>query len=101
MSAPRRCRFFAKPRPARLDNSENGIGPIDITLGEYADQLGVHCSDALAEWLAVNGTRSSVMVEPQASDEELVRRLLKDPQTIANLTDSAHIFRRSVRVGST
>ena len=79
---------FPKPQGVVLDNSANEVGPIGITLGEYADQLGVHCSDALAEWLIANGTSSTVTMPPWAKDEEMVVRLLKDPMTVGNISDS-------------
>ena len=48
-------------RPAQPDLrhlARPGAGPLDISLAEYAEQLGLHISDALAEWLARNGIGS-------------------------------------------
>lgn len=71
-----------------LLNSDNGVGPIRITLGEYADALGVHTSDAMAEWLINNGLDSTVTMPAFAKDEEMVVRLLRDPYTVGNITDA-------------
>jgi N-acyl-D-aspartate/D-glutamate deacylase len=80
--------FFPAPQGTVLDNSASGAGPIGITLGEYADQLGVHCSDALAEWFVRNGVTSTVTMPPWPKDEEMVVRLLKDPMTVGNISDA-------------
>ena len=79
---------FPKPHGAILDNSENGAGPLDVTLGEYASKLGVHCSDALAEWFVRNGVSSTVTMPPWPKDEEMVVRLLKDPMSVGNISDA-------------
>ena len=80
--------FFREPHPILLDNSENAAGPVGITLGEYADQLGVHCSDALAEWLCINGLESTVTMPPWEKDDDMVVRLVKDPLAVGNINDS-------------
>jgi N-acyl-D-aspartate/D-glutamate deacylase len=79
---------FPAPQGAVLDNSANESGPIGITLGEYADQLGVHCSDALAEWFIRNGVESTVTMPPWPKDEEMVVRLLRDPMSVGNISDA-------------
>ena len=78
----------AQSRGMLLLNSDNGVGPIRITLGEYADELGVHTSDAMAEWLLKNGLDSTVTMPAFVKDEEMVVRLLRDPYTVGNITDS-------------
>ncbi len=80
--------FFPAPQATILDNSTTEAGPIGITLGEYAEQLGVHCSDALAEWFIRNGVTSTVSMPPWPKDEEMVVRLLKDPMTVGNISDA-------------
>jgi N-acyl-D-aspartate/D-glutamate deacylase len=80
--------FFRSPRPIMLDNSANNAGPLGITLGEYADQLDVHPSDALAEWFVVNGVASTVKMPPWDKDDEMVVRLVKDPHAVGNINDS-------------
>jgi len=80
--------FFRSPRPIKLDNSANNAGPLGITLGEYADQLDVHPSDALAEWFIVNGVTSTVKMPPWDKDDEMVVRLVKDPFAVGNINDS-------------
>jgi N-acyl-D-aspartate/D-glutamate deacylase len=79
---------FANPHGTRLDNSANGAGPLDITLGEYAKQLDVHCSDALAEWFLRNGVASTVQMPPWPKDEAMVLRLIRDPMTVGNISDT-------------
>lgn len=79
--------FFRNPRPILLDNSENAADSADITLGEYADQLGVHCSDALAEWIINNGLGSSVSMPPWDKDDDMVVRLTRDPYAVGNIND--------------
>jgi N-acyl-D-aspartate/D-glutamate deacylase len=72
--------------------SENGAGPLDISLGEYADQRGLHVSDALAEWLLANGIGSSLMGTPDDLDEDDVVALLREPGTLTNINDTgAHL----------
>ncbi len=80
--------FFPAPQGTILDNSANDVGPIGITLGEYAEQLGVHCSDALAEWFVRNGVTSTVTMPPWPKDEAMVVRLLKDPMSVGNISDA-------------
>lgn len=79
---------FPQPHGAILDNSANETGPIGVTLGEYAEELGVHCSDALAEWFVRNGVDSTVTMPPWAKDEDMVVRLLKDPKSVGNISDA-------------
>ena len=78
----------AQSRGMLLLNSDNGVGPVRITLGEYADELGVHTSDAMAEWLISNGLDSTVTMPPFVKDEDMVVRLLRDPYTVGNITDA-------------
>lgn len=71
-----------------LENSDNGVGPINISLAEYAADLGVHHSDAMAEWLIRNGLQSTVQMAPFDLDEDMIVRLLKDPHTVGNINDA-------------
>jgi N-acyl-D-amino-acid deacylase len=79
---------FPNPHGILLDNSDNGVGPMGITLGEYAEELGVHCSDALAEWFLANGFDSTVMMPEWEKDEEMLARLLRDPYSVGNVSDA-------------
>ncbi|MHA7838580.1 MAG: amidohydrolase family protein, partial [bacterium] len=79
---------FPKPQGAMLDNSANGVGPIGVTLGAFADELGVHCSDALAEWFVRNGVSSTVTMPPWEKDEDMVVRLMRDPRSVGNISDA-------------
>ena len=80
--------FFRNPAPMMLDNSDNGAGPEGITLGEYSEQLGVHPSDALAQWFIHNGLSSTVTMPPWDKDDDMVVRLIRDPLTVGNINDS-------------
>lgn len=79
---------FPKPQGAVLDNSENEVGPIGVTLGAFAEELGVHCSDALAEWFVRNGVASTVTMPPWEKDEEMVVQLMRDPRSVGNISDA-------------
>ncbi len=80
------------PQDLYLFDSENGAGPLNITLKEYADSLGLHRSDAMAEWILKNGTRSTVHMAPFPKDEELTIELMRDPRTVGNISDAgAHL----------
>ena len=80
--------FFRNPDPMLLDNSANGVGPEGITLGEYATQLGLHASDALAEWVIANGVDSTVTMPPWPQDDDMVVQLTRDPFAVGNINDS-------------
>ncbi|AZI36840.1 putative hydrolase [Caenibius tardaugens NBRC 16725] len=80
------------PQDLYLIDSENGTGPINITLKDYADSRGLHRSDAMAEWLLANGTFSTVHMAPFPKDEGLTIGLMKDPQSVGNISDAgAHL----------
>jgi len=73
--------------------SENGAGgPFDITLKEYAEKLGVHTSDAAAEWLLANGVNSAIRMAPMPINDEAVAVQVRDPYSVGNLNDcGAHL----------
>ena len=79
---------FRNPEPLILELSDNGVGPVDTTLGEYAAERGLHCSDALAEWMLNNGIGSTVRLPDWEKDVEMTLRLLRDPYSVGNLNDS-------------
>jgi len=80
---------MANGKTLLLLNSDNGVGPVRLTLGEYAEQLGgVHPSDAMAEWLIRNGLDSTVHMPPFPMDEDMVISLLKDPHSVGNINDA-------------
>ena len=80
------------PQDLLLLDSENGTGPLNITLEAYAESRGLHRSDAMAEWILANGTRSTVHMAPFPKDEALTIALMKDPQTVGNISDAgAHL----------
>lgn len=71
-----------------LLNSDNGVGPIRVTLGEYSDELGVHPSDAMAEWFINNGLESTVTMPPYPVDRNVIIDAVRDPQTVGNISDA-------------
>ena len=80
------------PQELFLLDSENGKGPTNITLKEYADERGQHRSDAMADWILENGTLSTVHMAPFPKDEELTIALMRDPKTVGNISDAgAHL----------
>ncbi|WP_088307928.1 N-acyl-D-amino-acid deacylase family protein [Novosphingobium sp. B 225] len=80
------------PQDLYLLDSENGAGPINITLKQYADDKGLHRSDAMAEWILANGTLSTVHMAPFPKDEALTIELMRDPKTVGNISDAgAHL----------
>lgn len=80
------------PQELFLLDSENGAGPLGGTLKEYADSRGLHRSDAMADWILANGTKSTVHMAPFPKDEELTIALMRDPKTVGNISDAgAHL----------
>lgn len=72
--------------------SETGAGPLGTSLADYAQQLHMHVSDALAEWLLRNGIGSSLVGTPDELDEDAVVEALRDPRTLTNINDTgAHL----------
>ena len=71
-----------------LDNPENEGAAMGITLGEYAAELGLHSSDALAEWFIKSGLSSTVTMPPWNTDDDMVVRLSRDPLAVGNINDS-------------
>jgi N-acyl-D-aspartate/D-glutamate deacylase len=80
------------PQDLLLLDSENGTGPLNLSLKEYAESRGLHRSDAMAEWILANGTRSTVHMAPFPKDEALTEELMRDPKTVGNISDAgAHL----------
>jgi len=79
---------FRNPEPILLELSENGTGPVGLTLGEFAEQSGLHCSDAMAEWFLRNGLESTIRMPDWEKDVEMTVRLLRDPNTVGNISDA-------------
>lgn len=72
-----------------LMNTDNGVGPTHLTLGEYQQQIGAaHPSDAMAEWLLANGLQSTVTMPPFECDRDMVLQLMRDPWTVGNISDA-------------
>ena len=68
--APRRDVRVDRPHSLVFAISETGVGPLGISLADHASALGVHVSDALAEWLLRNGIGSSLVGTPDRLEED-------------------------------
>jgi N-acyl-D-aspartate/D-glutamate deacylase len=80
---------LTRPHDLTLQESETGLGPVGVTLGSVIERTGQHVSDALADWLLVNGLGSSVMVKlPDVRSDTEIAALMADPQAICNITDA-------------
>ncbi|SFS10719.1 N-acyl-D-amino-acid deacylase family protein [Sphingomonas jatrophae] len=80
--------LVANPHMMLLMDSETGAGPLDLNLKELAEQRGVHPSDALADWVIANGVNSIVSRVPHPMAYEQTVEMLKDKQTVANISDA-------------
>ena len=81
--------YLHKPETLTLRESETGYGPVGITLADYIEQNGFsHASDALAEWVLNNGAESVVHKKSWERDEELLVQLLRDPNSVGNISDA-------------
>ena len=80
------------PQELLLLDSENGTGPLNLTLEDYTKSRGLHRSDAMADWILANGIRSTVHMAPFPKDEGLTLGLMRDPKTVGNISDAgAHL----------
>ena len=83
---------FERPDVVQLSYAEKGVGPVGISLGQYARDTGLHPSDALANWLQVNGLGSILSMMGDAIDEPVVRKLIEDPYALSCPNDTgAHL----------
>lgn len=81
-----------RPHEMIFSVSETGAGPLDVSLADYAEQTGLHLSDALAEWVLANGIGSLMVGTPEELSETDIVRALREEQTLTNITDSgAHL----------
>jgi N-acyl-D-aspartate/D-glutamate deacylase len=76
------------PQDLHLLDSDNGTGPVDITLKDYAESIGKHRSDAMADWLLANGTRSTIHMSPFPKDEDLTVNLMTKAKTVGAVSDA-------------
>ena len=87
-----------------LIESENGAGPIDVSLASYAAARGQHPSDALADWVLANGLGSRYMKETMGPDEAgreaMVVRNIADPEVVMGGTDAGAHLRMFCGAGS-
>jgi N-acyl-D-aspartate/D-glutamate deacylase len=80
--------LVANPHMMLLMDSETGVGPLDLNLKELAEQRGLHPSDALADWVLDNGVQSIISRVPHPMAWEQTVQMLKDSQTVANISDA-------------
>ena len=77
------------PQSVTLRESENGAGPVGVKLEAFMKSEGIdHPSDALADWVIRNGADSLALQEGWAKVQDTVVALLKDPRSVANVSDA-------------
>ncbi|HZQ59130.1 MAG TPA: amidohydrolase family protein [Acidimicrobiales bacterium] len=80
------------PERLLLAESERRLPLKAASLGELAAATGAHPSDALASWLLEHGLGSTLRTAPQELDDAANLALLRDPHTVAAISDAgAHI----------
>ncbi|OCC24398.1 amidohydrolase [Croceicoccus estronivorus] len=80
--------LVANPQSMLLLESENGAGPLGLSLKELAEQRGVHPSDALADWVLDNGINSIVNRIPHPMAHEQTVEMLKTAKTVGSISDA-------------
>jgi N-acyl-D-amino-acid deacylase len=80
------------PERILLEHSERDLPIEAASLGDLAERTGAHPSDALADWLLVHGLGSSLRTAPVQLDDEQNIALIRDPHTVAAVSDAgAHL----------
>lgn len=81
--------YLHDPTALLLRESESGYGPIGVTLAQYMAETGIaHASDAMADWVLNNGPESTILKRSWEQDEEILKALLVDSHSLANVTDA-------------
>jgi N-acyl-D-amino-acid deacylase len=81
-----------RPHEMIFQISETGAGPLGVSLADYARERDVHLSDALADWLLINGIHSLMVGTPEQLSEPDIVAALREPKTLTNINDSgAHL----------
>jgi N-acyl-D-aspartate/D-glutamate deacylase len=81
--------YLHDPSALTLRESETGWGPTGVTLAVFMAETGIeHASDAMAQWVLNNGAESVVLKRSWETEEELLVELLRDPQTVGNISDA-------------
>ena len=81
-----------RPEEMIFIESETGVGPLGISLADFAASRALHISDALAEWVLANGIGSMMVGTPERLSEPDIVAALREPRTLANINDSgAHL----------
>ncbi|WP_216917753.1 N-acyl-D-amino-acid deacylase family protein [Nocardia noduli] len=81
--------YLHDPTALTLRESETGWGPVGLTLADYIVESGLsHPSDALADWVLKNGAESVVHKRSWERDEDVLLGLLRDPNSVGNLSDA-------------
>ena len=77
------------PTQIELFDTETGVGPVGIYLSDYMKSIGKdHASDALAEWLLANGSGANLRLKDWPNHNEALTKLLLDPMSVGNTSDS-------------
>ena len=81
--------YLHDPTALTLRESESGWGPTGITLADYIARTGIdHPSDAMADWVLKNGAESVIHKRSWEKDEEILLQLLRDPNSVGNISDA-------------
>lgn len=80
--------LVCNPQKMLLLDSDTGAGPLGLSLKQLAEQTGKHPSDALADWVIANGVNSIVNREPHAMVQDKTIQMIKNDQTVANISDA-------------
>jgi len=89
-----------------LSDSENGTGPVDISLKDLSEQRGLHPSDALADWILANGIGSrytKLVMRPDIDEATRIANVkvgFDDPYALMGGTDAGAHLRMFCGAGS-
>jgi N-acyl-D-aspartate/D-glutamate deacylase len=89
-----------------LSDSENGTGPVDISLKDLAEDRGLHPSDALADWVLANGIGSrytKLVMRPDIDEATRIANVkvgFDDPYALMGGTDAGAHLRMFCGAGS-
>jgi N-acyl-D-amino-acid deacylase len=70
-------------------NSDNGKGPVNVTLTGLVERSGKHPMDAVADWWLDNGIDSTIHIAEEDMDVPGIVDLIRDPRGIGGVNDAA------------
>lgn len=70
-------------------NSDNGKGPVNVTLTDLVARTGKHPMDAVADWWLDNGIDSTIHIAEEDMDVPGIVDLIRDPRGIGGVNDAA------------